>query len=88
MKRETAKPKMIVPSAMITMRLTPNRLRNTAANGAISPNSTNRSAIAEEISAVSQPNSFSSGTIRMPGAPSAPAVTSMVRNVTPTTTQP
>src|SRR6476661_5599379 len=34
MKRETAKPKMIVPSAMITMRLTPNRLRNTAANRA------------------------------------------------------
>ena len=45
-------------------------------------------ASAEEISDGFQPNSFSSGTINTPGAPTAPAVTSMVRNVATTTAQP
>jgi len=59
-----------------------------AANGPNKPNSKSRSASADEICALSQPNSRSSGTISTPGAPIAPAVTSMVRNVTPTTIQP
>ena len=41
-----------------------------------------------EICALSQPNSRCSGTIITPGAPTAPAVASMVRKVTATTTQP
>ena len=59
-----------------------------AANGPNKPNSMMRIANAEEICALSQPNSFSSGTISTPGVPIAPAVTRSVRNVTPTTTHP
>ena len=47
-----------------------------------------RTASAEEISAVVQPNSFCSGTMNTPGAPTVPAVISAVRKVTPTITQP
>ena len=47
-----------------------------------------RTASAAEISDVVQPNSFSSGTMSTPGAPIAAAVTSIVKNVAPTTTQP
>ena len=61
---------------------------NAAANGPNKPNSRMRSASALEICAFSQPNSRSSGTIMTPGEPIAPAVTSMVRKVTATTTQP
>ena len=45
-------------------------------------------ASADEISAVSQPNSRCSGRMSTPGAPTAPAVASMVRKVTAATTQP
>jgi len=48
----------------------------------------NRIDSAEEISAVVQPNSFCSGTMNTPGAPTAPALISAVRKVTPTITQP
>ena len=43
---------------------------------------------AEEISAVVQPNSFCSGTMKTPGAPTVPAAISAVMKVTPTITQP
>ena len=59
-----------------------------AAKGAISPNSSSRTASAEEISEVAQPNSFCRGRSSTPGAPTAPAVTSMVRKVTAATAQP
>jgi hypothetical protein len=38
--------------------------------------------MAEEISAVLQPNSFCSGTMNTPGAPTAAALTSAVTKVT------
>ncbi len=43
---------------------------------------------AEEISALLQPNSFCSGTMNTPGAPTVPAEISAARKVTPTITQP
>jgi hypothetical protein len=52
------------------------------------PNSSNRTAMAEEMAAVDQPNSRCSGSSSTPGAPTAPAVTSIVRKVAATTTQP
>jgi hypothetical protein len=61
---------------------------NAAANGPMSPNSSNRIARAEEMAAVDQPNSRCSGSSNTPGAPTAPAVTSMVKKVAATTTQP
>ncbi len=45
-------------------------------------------AIAPETCSVVQPNSVSSGFSRTPADPIAPAVASMVRKVTPATTQP
>ena len=78
---------MIAIATMITRR-TPKRFMNAAANGPNKPNSMMRSASAEEICASLQPNSCSSGTISTPGVPIAAAVTSSVRKVTPTTTQP
>ena len=69
-------------------RRTPNRFMNAAANGPKKPNNKRRIASAVEICALPQPNSCSSGTISTPGAPIAAAVTSMVKKVAPTTTQP
>ena len=66
----------------------PKRLSSAAANGAISPNSIRRIETAVEISAVVQPNSFCSGRMNTPGAAPAPALTSAVRKVTATITQP
>ncbi len=66
----------------------PNRLSRAAANGATRPYSASRTARAEEMSAVCQPNSCCSGTIMTPGALNVPAVASMVRKVAATTTQP
>ncbi len=40
------------------------------------------------MSAALQPNSFSSGPMKTPAAPIAPAFASMTRNVAPATTQP
>ena len=59
-----------------------------AAKGAIRPNRMKRIDSAEEISAVVQPNSCCSGTMKTPGAPTVPAVIKVVKNVTPTITQP
>ena len=78
----------MISSAASVIRRMPKRLISAAANGAISPNSTKRMPSAEGISAVSHPNSRSNGSISTPGAPTVPAVTSMVRNVTPAITQP
>jgi hypothetical protein len=52
------------------------------------PNNNNRIAMADEMAAVDQPNSRCSGRSSTPGAPTAPAVTSIVRKVVATTTQP
>jgi len=68
-------------------RRTPCRSISAAANGAIKPNSNSRTASALEIWAVSQPNSRPSGRISAPGMPTAPAVVSAVRKVTPATIQ-
>ena len=59
-----------------------------AANGPISPNSAMLMATAPEMTARFQPNSLSSGTIRMPGVARMPAVTSRTVNVTAATTHP
>ena len=59
-----------------------------AANGAIKPNSSSRIDNAEEICVVLQPNSFSSGRMNTPGAPTEAELISEVRNVTATITQP
>ena len=71
----------------VTLR-TPKRLCRAAAKGAINPNRMKRIDSAEDISAVVQPNSFFSGTIKTPGAPTVPAVIKAVRKVTATTAQP
>ena len=63
-------------------------MSSAAANGAIRPNRMKRIDSAEEISAVLQPNSFCSGTMNTPGAPTVPAEISAVRKVTPTIAQP
>jgi hypothetical protein len=65
----------------------PKWFMNAAANGPTRPNRAKRIASAEEISAVSQPNSACSGRMNTPGAPTAPAITSMVRKVTARITQ-
>jgi len=44
--------------------------------------------MADEMAAVGQPNSRCSGRSSAPGAPTAPAVTGIVRMVAETTTQP
>ena len=53
----------------------------------MSPNSAMLMATAAEITARLQPNSASSGTIRMPGVARMPAVTSSTTKVTAATTQ-
>jgi len=88
MRRDRASPLPISASDdNVTLR-TPNRLISAAANGPIRPNSSRRIARAPDISDVSQPNSRCNGSRSTAGAPTAPATTSMVRNVTATTTQP
>ncbi|CAM8654470.1 hypothetical protein MCEMIE4_03078 [Sphingobium cupriresistens] len=81
-------PPMTIDSEINIMRRTPKRFMKAAANGPMPPNSRNRIASAPLISAALQPNSFCNGTIRTPGAPTAPATTSMVRKVVPATAQP
>ncbi|MNY74445.1 hypothetical protein D3C86_2134850 [compost metagenome] len=75
-------------SAADTTFLTPKWFMKAAANGPSKPKSTRRMASANEISAFDQPNSVSSGLIRTPADPIAPAVASMTRNVTAATAQP
>ena len=67
---------------------TPYLFISAAANGAMMPNRKKRTASAAEISEVDQPNSFCSGMMKMPGAPTAPAMISPERKVAPATTQP
>jgi len=59
-----------------------------AAKGAIRPNNSRRIDSAEDICVVLQPNSFSSGRMKTPGAPTEAELISAVRNVTATMTQP
>ena len=65
----------------------PKRPIKAAENGAMRPNNMMRSARADEIVAVDQPNSTCSGRMRAPGSPMAPAVVSIVRKVRVATTQ-
>jgi hypothetical protein len=58
-----------------------------AANGPIMPNSAIFTAMAAEMAALLQPNSRSSGTIRMLGVARTPAVTSKTAKVTPAIVQ-
>lgn len=88
MNSEAPRPAMMMDNAASTTRRTPNLFIKAAAKGPIKPNSAKRMARAADTSSRRQPNSFSSGLMKTPGAPTAPAVTSMTRNVTPTTTQP
>ncbi len=66
----------------------PKRSISAAANGAIRPNSKRRIDSADEIWVVDQPNSFSSGRMKTPGAPTEAELISDVKNVTATMTQP
>ncbi len=79
---------MTIDSEISIIRRTPKRFMKAAAKGPMPPNSRKRIASAPEISAALQPNSFCSGTMNTPGAPTAPATTSMVRKVVPATAQP
>ena len=58
-----------------------------AANGPMSPNNAMLMAMAPEIAARVQPNSCSSGTMRMAGEARTPAVASRIKNVTAATIQ-
>ena len=81
-------PPAIRTSAVVTTWRMPNVFMRAAAKGPSRPKSTRRIAMAEEISAVVQPNSCRSGSIMTPAEPMAPAVASMVRKVVAATTQP
>ena len=74
--------------AIRTIRRTPYLFISAAANGAMMPNRKKRIASAAEISEFDQPNSCCSGMMKMPGAPTAPAMISPDRKVAPATTQP
>ncbi len=81
-------PPTISTRAADTTRFRPYFIISAAANGAISPSRTSRTARAPEMSWAVQWNSFSSAGIRTPGAPNAQAVVSMVKKVTAIITQP
>ena len=85
---EATRPAMMIDSAETTTLRRPKRAIMAAANGAIRPNSSSRIDSAEEICVVLQPNSFSSGRMNTPGAPTEAELISEVRNVTATITQP
>jgi hypothetical protein len=72
---------------MTTLRI-PKRFMKAAENGPIRPNSPNRTARANEMSAFDQPNSACSGSIITPAEPKTPAVASIVRKVAIATAQP
>ena len=76
MVEESATPAVSTARASSTMRRSPYRSINDAANGPISPNSAILIAMAPEIAARLQPNSRSKGTIRMAGVARMPAVES------------
>ncbi len=86
-KNDPAIPVTINPKAKATILRSPKLFIIAAANGPSRPNSIIRTARAEEISALVQPNSACNGPISTPADPIAPAVASMVRKVTPATTQ-
>ena len=88
MPKESRAPPPIITSAVVATARMPKRFMKAAAKGPKRPKNTRRIASAEEISAVVQPNSCSSGPIKTPAEPMAPAVASMIRKVVPATTQP
>ena len=88
MKIEPAMPPAISTRAVPTTGRRPKTFIIAAAKGPSRPKRRRRIASAEEICAVVQPNSCSSGWISTPAEPMAPAVASMVRKVTAATTQP
>ncbi len=83
----SSRPAEIIATAVTITARRPKRSMKAAEKGAIRPKSMMRRASADEIAAVDQPYSSWSGRISAPGRPMAPAVVSMVRNVSATTTQ-
>src|SRR5471032_2804336 len=67
----SARPPATSDSAVTTTLRSPKRSIRMAENGPIRPNSTKRTASADEICSVSQPNSLLKGCIMAPGRPSA-----------------
>src|SRR5471030_1199956 len=83
----SARPPATSDSAVTTTLRSPKRSIRMAENGPIRPNSTKRTASADEICSVSQPNSLLKGCIMAPGRPSAADEVSAVRKVMATMTQ-
>ena len=73
--------------ATAMVRLMPILSKKPAANGPIKPYSSRFTDTASEMVARDQPNSCSSGTIKIPGVDLMPAVVNRVRKVTATTIQ-
>ncbi len=82
----SARPAATRVSAVTTTLRRPKRSIRMAANGPIRPNSTKRTASADEICSTSQPNSFDSGCSSAPGRPSAADEVKAVRKVMATIT--
>ena len=74
------------PSAPRMTRRSPHRSMTDAANGPMSPKSAMLMAMAEEMTVRLQPNSLSSGIMRMPAVERMPAVTRRTAKVTRATT--
>lgn len=88
MPMDSNSPTTMIASETSIIRRTPKRFMKAAANGPIPPKRRKRMASAPEMSAVLQPNSLCRGMMNTPGAPTAPATTSMVRKVAASTAQP
>ncbi|MNT56831.1 hypothetical protein D3C72_1941650 [compost metagenome] len=87
MRVASSMPAAIRPRATQMTLRKPKRSIRMAANGPIKPNSTKRTARAEEICSASQPNSRLRGCINAPGKPSAADEVNAVRKVMATMTQ-
>jgi len=83
---DNAAPSASSASAAATVRRTPKRSNIPAANGPMSPNSAMLTAIAADIVAGLQPNSFSSGWMSIVGDDRTPAAAISSTNATPATT--
>ena len=84
----SAEPAAVAASATATTLRMPKRSIRAAEKGAISPNSTRLIEIASDTWSTRQPNSSSSGPIRMVGVARTPEATSRATNAAPATTQP
>ena len=82
-----AVPAAVAARAAATTRRTPNRSISAAEKGAISPKSTRLIEIASETWSTRQPNSSSSGAIRMVGVARTPDAISSATNAAAATIQ-